>query len=311
MKKFLYGVFFLTVLMLAVFQASGASALSNKDYADMKKNVPAFAAADKHLNDAWKALTGQVSAARKKELQESEDNWIKTDRDQYVKYMENLAKDRDKDLAEYKAFLPDSVMKNGKFDRALAYARVTEDRALYLEELAKQEKSTRYLPSFSGKLSFTHDAAGGLYWLFPDGWASPLNVAYSFSDIPANKQIEELVGQKVFARATVTGRLTDGEGFDWDQRGDTITVEEGPAAPAPAPAPAAKTPEQIASDKNKARAAQLVKQGKAHWAKRDWTKAYESYSQAYKLNPTREYKNYMDHAKANVEAEKKAAGNKK
>jgi hypothetical protein len=38
---------------------------------------------------------------------------------------------------------------------------------------------------------------------------------------------------------------------------------------------------------------------------KDWTGAHNAFSEAYKLSPTKEIKQYVENAAANVEAEKK------
>jgi hypothetical protein len=50
-----------------------------------------------------------------------------------------------------------------------------------------------------------------------------------------------------------------------------------------------------------AKAKALVEQGKSHWKKSDWQAAYGAFSEAYKLTPTGEIKQYMENASANVE----------
>jgi hypothetical protein len=76
------------------------------------------------------------------------------------------------------------------------------------------------------------------------------------------------------------------------------TPKDVTAAAAPKPSPA----------NSRARAKTLVAEGQAHWKKSDWQAAYDAFSEAYKLTPTGEIKQYMENAAANVAAAKKIAG---
>jgi uncharacterized protein YecT (DUF1311 family) len=223
MKSFyLKKAIIMIVLTLCVFLSVGAYpvfALSDKEYTDLQKNVREFAEADKHLSTAWKALTQNVSENRKSELLSAQREWIKSVRDRFVEYMKAMAADESGAIP-----LPDAVIKNGKFNVNLAYTRVTEDRALYLEELAKQEDASEYLPSFNGKLCFVESGGDDVFWFYPDGWGSPLVVSYAASDSLVSQKAQEVLSDSIVTDATVTGRLADMEGFDWERRWDEITI---------------------------------------------------------------------------------------
>jgi hypothetical protein len=104
---------------------------------------------------------------------------------------------------------------------------VTEERALWLDELAKQEGDAAYLPAFTGLLRWGHNTAGGYLALTPDGWWTELLLCYSMSieDIPpsigeSRAEMDNSPGGVI--RVAVAGRMNSMTGFEW--YGDTPGV---------------------------------------------------------------------------------------
>ncbi|MDR2528927.1 MAG: SH3 domain-containing protein [Synergistaceae bacterium] len=127
MKNFLLSL--AAVLALFVISVQDAWALSDADYKKFMQACPEFAEADARLNKAWKALSGAASEERMGVYRDEQKKWVGTLRDSAVGAM----------MAGGAEDIPDAVKRDGKVDRALAYAFVTEERAGQLEEMAKQE----------------------------------------------------------------------------------------------------------------------------------------------------------------------------
>jgi uncharacterized protein YgiM (DUF1202 family) len=83
----------------------------------------------------------------------------------------------------------------------------------------------------------------------------------------------------------------------------TAPGSEG-AAPLAESANVAENPAVTASQDNRKRAAQLVKEGRALWTQKDWAGAHERFSEAYRLDPDDEVKVYADNAKLNMDIER-------
>jgi hypothetical protein len=218
MKKF--AIFCGAVLFLILVTISGASAakLSDSEYKRMLKACPEFAAADKHLNTAWKAL-GQVAGADgMKKYKEAQADWSGAARQENVAAM--LAS-RNKDR------IPAAALKGGKVNKDLAYAVVTEDRALWLDEIVKQEKDANYLPALSGRLYWGHNPAGGYLGFTPNGWWTELLLCYAWAELPileeARKALDD--SSEGVIHAAVKGRFTPSMlGYEWDK--DTPGVSD-------------------------------------------------------------------------------------
>ena len=98
------------------------SRLSDAEYKRMMKECPEYAAAEKHLNDTWKVLQ-QVSDPKNMHKYRNEQVfWINNTRQEKVAEM--LVKRR--------------------MNKDLAFAAVTEERALWLDELVSQEQGSEY-----------------------------------------------------------------------------------------------------------------------------------------------------------------------
>ena len=113
-------VIFVCVLTLAAMcgAACAAATLSNAEYERMLKECPEFADADKHLNETWKVLTQVSNPQNMQKYRDEQRHWA------------NAA--RQESVANMLALEP--------MDKDLAYARVTKERALWLEELVRREK---------------------------------------------------------------------------------------------------------------------------------------------------------------------------
>jgi hypothetical protein len=195
-------------LILASVSAASAAKLSDSEYKRMLKACPEFAAAEKHLNAAWKTLKQVSDAQNMKEYQKWQKNWISDTRRESAAGI----------LASKNAnLIPAAALKDGKVNKDLAYAVVTEERALWLDELVKQEKDTDYLPTFSGRLSWGRNPAGGYLSFNPDGWWTELLICYAWAELPFVDQAKETLdnSSEGVAPVTVKGRLTSELGFEW------------------------------------------------------------------------------------------------
>jgi len=208
MKRFT--IFFIAILWIMAFASTAsASKLSDAEYKRMLKACPEFAAADKRMNAAWKALGQAADAEKMKEYKVWQQNWSNETRQKNVASM-MASKDMDR--------IHPGVMKGGKVDKDQAFAVVTEDRAVFLEELANQEKDPNYLPAFIGSIRWGRNPVGGyLAYLPQSGWTELL-LCYAFVDIPAVAEIKEMLENStdgVVQNVTVKGRLTSELGFEW------------------------------------------------------------------------------------------------
>ncbi len=126
------------------------------------------------------------------------------------------------------ALIPDEALKDGKVDKVLAYAVVTEERARWLDELAKQEKDATYLPEFAGRLAWGRNPVGGYLAFTPDGWWTEFLLCYSISveEIPGGAGAKESLNNSPQGKisASVKGRLTSELGFEW--YGDTPDIAD-------------------------------------------------------------------------------------
>jgi uncharacterized protein YecT (DUF1311 family) len=194
-------------MALSFVPAASAAKLSDAEYTRMIKACPEFAAADKRLNAAWKALSQAAKADKMKEYKAWQQNWNNDTRQALVKSMTSSKR------------APKAAVKNGKVNKDLAYAVVTNERAIWIEELAKQEKNAKYLPEFTGSVYLGRNPAGGYLAFVPDGWWTELLLSYAFVDtIPfladLTQAVENAPDGEVFD-VTVKGRLTSELGFEW------------------------------------------------------------------------------------------------
>ena len=118
MKKLL-SLFVLAVSVALVF-AGAAAALSDAEYKKMMKDTPAFAKADKELNQAWSAAKKGLDKAEFAKLKKEQEAWIASGRDKRAK-----------------ALMADG-MKSG-----LAYASATRERAQEIREKIQDAKAAR------------------------------------------------------------------------------------------------------------------------------------------------------------------------
>jgi hypothetical protein len=196
-----------------------ATTLFGVEYKRMLHECPEFAEADKHLNETWKVLA-QVSNPQN--LQKYKDNqlyWTNTDRHERVVNMLELGV-----MEEGPFHIPVAALKNNKVDKDLAYALVTKERALWLDEIVRQEKDPAYLPTFSGLLYWGRSTAGVYLAFKPDGWWTEMILCYAWIDIPAAQQakiiLDESNDKPTFV--TVRGLLNGLTGFEWYE--DTADV---------------------------------------------------------------------------------------
>jgi uncharacterized protein YecT (DUF1311 family) len=221
-------VFISVFLMVSLYLVKPVWALSDGDYKKMLSNSREFAAADARLNKTWKSLVKATPKNTLVEYRKAQVSWNKTVRDELVRRIEAVEK--------AKEYYPDAplgpVLKKGKFDRGLAYAKVTEERAIFLEELVKQTLDKKYISSFKGTLDFSH----GAYIFHPEGWWSDFIFCWAsmsenvtgFDDV---SKILESAGEpvKVKVSGRLYGGLSDGEenvfGFDCENEIDTLKVE--------------------------------------------------------------------------------------
>jgi hypothetical protein len=200
------------LLILALVSAASAAKLSDSEYKRMLKACPEFAAAEKHLNAAWATLKQVSDAQNMQEYKKWQTNWISDTRQESVAGMLAAMKSE-----EHKDFIPAAALKGGKVNKDLAYAVVTEERALWLDELVKQEKDADYLPEFSGRFAWGHNPAGGYLVFTPDGWWTELLLCYAWVELPFVDQAKETLdnADPAFGLAVVKGRLTSALGFEW------------------------------------------------------------------------------------------------
>lgn len=218
MKKIMHCALAIVLSVLFVTAASAAK-LADAEYKRMLQECPEFATAEKRMNTAWKALGQVADATNMKEYAAWQKNWLDQERQASVTAMLTTKKD--------KASIPKAAMKGGNVHKDLAYALVTDERALWLNELAKQEKDADYLPEFTGRLFEGRNPAGGYLAFTPDGWWTSLLLCYSMAtdDIPEAAHAKEMLASSPdgVVSAAVKGRLTSELGFEW--YGDTPGVE--------------------------------------------------------------------------------------
>ena len=211
MRKF--EVFCATVfLILASISAASAAGLSDSEYKRMLKTCPEFAAADKHLNATWKTLGQVADAENMKEYKDSQAHWASVSRQESVAA---LLAPQNKDRIPA---IPAAVLKDGKVNKDLAYAVVTEERALWLDEIVKQEKDADYLPALSGRLYWGRNPAGGYLRFIPNGWWTELLLCYTFVELPNVEGAKEALNNSSegVIHATVKGRFTASVlGYEW------------------------------------------------------------------------------------------------
>lgn len=118
MKKFV-SLFVLAVSVAFVF-AGAAAALSDAEYKKMKKETPAFAKADKELNQAWSEAKKTLGKSDFAKLKKEQEAWIASGRDKRAKA------------------LMDGGMKSG-----LAYASATRERAQEIREKVQEAKAAK------------------------------------------------------------------------------------------------------------------------------------------------------------------------
>ena len=117
-----------------------AARLSDAEYKRMLNDCPEFADAEKHLNDTWKVLQQISNPQNMQEYRKDQINWITNTRQESVNAM---LTSRNIDL------VPSAALRNNKVDKDLAFAVVTKERALWLDELVKQEKDPAYLTTIT------------------------------------------------------------------------------------------------------------------------------------------------------------------
>ena len=101
-------------LFLVLLLAGSASALSNKEYKQLKKDSALFAGADRKLTEVWNRIKGEITRPAESafEILKAEQlDWIKSGRDKAAK--KHMKKGASKDVA---------------------YANATYDRVRELEE---------------------------------------------------------------------------------------------------------------------------------------------------------------------------------
>ena len=207
------------VLSTLFVTAASAAKLADSEYKKMLQGCPEFAVAEKHMDAAWKAL-GQVADAKNmKEYMAWQKNWVDQERQASVAAMLTTKKD--------KAIIPKGASKDSQVHKDLAYAVVTEERALWLDELVRQEKDANYLPEFTGRLSWGRNPVGSYLAFTPDGWWTSLLLCYAMSidDIPSAAHAKEVLesSSEGVVPVAVKGRLTSELGFEW--YGDTPGIE--------------------------------------------------------------------------------------
>jgi uncharacterized protein YecT (DUF1311 family) len=216
-----FTVFFMSVLLVIASVSASAAAsgkLSDAEYRRMLKACPEFAAADKRLNAAWKTLGQVANAQNMKEYKEWQQIWAGETRQESVA---GMIASRNKDL------VPTAALKGGKVNKDLAYAVVTEERALWIGEIVKQEKDADYLPEFPGRLRWGRNPAGACLAFTPDGWWTELLLCYGWVELPFVEGLKEALdssSEGVLSAVTVKGRLTSALGFEWDE--DTPGVSD-------------------------------------------------------------------------------------
>ena len=191
----------------------------------MLNDSPEFAAADARLNNAWKAL-GEISPKDRTDLRRRyQRKWSSAIRDRLVR--EVVA------AGEAGAPYPDArlepVLRNDRVDLGLAYAKITDERAVYLEELARQQRDKSRVAVFEGLLGFSH----GAFTFRPDGWWSRFIFCYPTDDPAARDAQSILEGAVEAVKVRASGRLSDGYtddegvvfGFDFKNSPDTLKVE--------------------------------------------------------------------------------------
>jgi uncharacterized protein YecT (DUF1311 family) len=212
MKRFT-AFFAAAFLAIALVPAASAARLPDAEYTRMMKACPEFAAADKRMNAAWKALGQAAKPEKMEEYKEWQAAWAGEKRQELVARMV-AAKS-----------VPKAAVKGGRVNKDLAYAVVTNERAMWLEELAKQEKDANYLPRFTGSIYYGKDGpneSGATYLTFlPDGWWTELLLCYAdrADRVPFLQNLIDAVEKsedgEVFG-VTVKGRLTSARGYDWN-----------------------------------------------------------------------------------------------
>jgi hypothetical protein len=211
---------FLAAVLLAiafVSAASAASKLSDAEYKRMLKACPEFAAADKRMNAAWKALGQAADAERMKKYKLWQANWSDGTRQNLVA---GMVASKNKDL------IPSAAMKGGKVDRDLAFAVVTDERARWIEELARREEDPAYLSEFTGRLYWGRNPAGGYLAFVPDGWWTELVLCYGWVDLPFVEGLKKALDNSpdaVVSGVVVKGWLTSELGFEWYEDTPAVT----------------------------------------------------------------------------------------
>lgn len=219
MKKRLLCALTVTLVTMLMTTASAAG-LPDSEYKRMLKASPEFAAAEKHLNAAWTTLGQTANTKQMEEYKVWQKNWLGDTRQESVAAM--LA------MKGGKALIPDEALKDGKVNKDLAYAVVTEERARWLDELTKQEKDATYLPEFAGRLAWGRNPVGGYLAFTPDGWWTEFLLCYSIAveEIPGGAGAKEALDNSSQGKisASVKGRLTSELGFEW--YGDTPDIAD-------------------------------------------------------------------------------------
>jgi hypothetical protein len=209
----------MSVLLVIAFVSAASAAstkLSDAEYKRMLKACPEFAAAEKRLNTAWKTLGEVADAQNMKEYKEWQQDWVGDTRQESVA---GMIASKNKDL------VPGAALKDGKVNKDLAYAVVTEERALWIGEIVKQEKDAGYLPEFPGRLRWGKNPAGAYLAFVPDGWWTELLLCYGWAEISFAEGLKEaLDSSSGVLSVTVKGRLTSALGFEWDE--DTPGVSD-------------------------------------------------------------------------------------
>lgn len=164
-------------IAVVAVMAVPAAALSDDEYRKMVASSREFKEADARLNAAWKGMIRIMPKEAAAQALKTQRMWVNSWRDKEV---DRLIRDvAPGGVAE--GLAPRSVKKDGKVDRTLVYAYLTNEKARFMEIYARQLADKAFVPSFKGSVTGGKDEAGRFYGFWADGWWEFFTVCHQFA----------------------------------------------------------------------------------------------------------------------------------
>lgn len=169
------------------------------DYAHMASGLRAdsgrFAKAEKRMNDALESLLSATPESRREAVTKAQADWMtKVDQRTQIVIMYS-------DLPEQKKI--SKTISHG-------YAAVFSDRTKVLDELTKQAKDPKYVPTLKGVITTAYEDTNVIGFI-PEGYHSSIFLCKSGT--PSCRQADKLLEGEMEVDVKVTGRLEPVKGY--------------------------------------------------------------------------------------------------